>query len=104
MVKELHWGQELVPALVQVRHSDKTPKTMSEEKKTTPKDYSKPKEKNPKSEPKKPVIAFYKNTEKSDWILFPQVCYNEKAAKKKVHVMTGSELVKCIDVPEELQN
>ena len=57
-----------------------------------------------KVEPKKPVIAFYKNTEKSRWVLFPQICHNEKIAKQRIHTMTGSEKVKCLDVPEDLQN
>jgi len=104
MVKEIHISNKPGPYAVQVRHSDKSRKTMSEKKDDTTKKYPLPKVKTPKTEPKKPVITFYKNTEKSDWILFPQVCYNEKSARQKVQVMTGSELVKCIDVPEELQN
>ncbi len=93
MVKELHMGNDPVLGIVQVRHSNKSPKTMSTDK-----------EKAPKTEPKKPVITFYKNTEKSEWVLYPQVYPNEKTAKEQIRINAGAEIVKCIDVPEELQN
>jgi len=57
-----------------------------------------------KPELRKPVIAFYKNSEKSGWQMFPRVCFNKDIAKSRIKVMTGKEIVKCIDVPEELQN
>jgi len=77
---------------------------MSPEKKNAPKQAKNPPVVKPKPEIKKPVIVFYKNTDKSRWVLFPQICHNEKIAKQRVHTMTGSEKVKCIDVPEDLQN
>lgn len=58
----------------------------------------------PKPELKKPVIVFYKNNEKGGWQLFPQICFNKDIAKKRVKTMVNSDLVKCLDVPEELQN
>ena len=68
-----------------------------EDKKVAEKPTSKP----VKVEPKKPVIAFYKNSEKSRWVLFPQICHNEKIAKQKVFTMTGCDKVKFVDVPED---
>ena len=88
----------------QVRHSDKSPKKMDKPKDHVPTNKSNKPVLPPKPETKKPVIAFYKNTDKSRWVLFPQICHNEKIAKQRVHTMTGSEKVKCIDVPEDLQN
>ncbi len=102
--KELHLGQTTDAGGRAGNSLTETPETMSKEK---PIDKSTPvKGEAPKVKPdvRKPVIAFYKNTEKSRWVLFPQICHNEKIAKQKVFTMTGSEKVKCIDVPEELQN
>ncbi len=102
--KEIHLGPDPVVGKRQVRHSDKSPKTMIDKK--TDDKFTPVKDGAPKVKPdiRKPVIAFYKNTEKSRWVLFPQICHNEKIAKLRIHTQTGSEKVKCIDVPEELQN
>jgi len=102
--KELHLSSAPGVAVRQVRHSDKSPKTMDKSKKDVPTKNAVQHVPKPKPEIKKPVIVFYKNTEKSRWVLFPQICHNEKIAKQRVHTMTGSEKVKCIDVPEDLQN
>ncbi len=77
---------------------------MVKKKTDKPTNKSNPPVPKPKPELKKPVIVFYKNTAKSGWQMYPTVCFNKEVAKKRVHTMTGSDLVKCIDVPEELQN
>lgn len=115
MVKELHLSDTPNTVEKQQRHSEKSkkPAPVKENRpgkhsnfkhplmKKTMATTAKSKEKKPV---KKPVIAFYKNSAKSGWQLFDKVCFNEDQAKDRIRVMSGSEIVKCIDVPEELQN
>jgi len=53
---------------------------------------------------RKPVIAFYKNTEKSGWQIFPQVCLNEEIARHRIDALCAPAKVSFIEVPEDLQN
>lgn len=94
----------LVAAVRQVRHSDKSPKTMAKKKKHVPTNQSNPPVPKPKPADIKPVIAFYRNSKSSNWILFPRVCTNARIAKQRIHAETGSELVHIIDVPEDVKN
>ncbi len=104
MFKEL----TLVPTpgakVSQVRHSDKSPNYMAKKNTNVPTNKTNKPVPAPKPEMAKPVIAFYRNNAKSGWQMFPKVCFNKEVAKAKIKVMSGSDLVKCIDVPEELQN
>lgn len=102
--KELHLGQTTGAGGRAGNRFTETPETMSTKKRNAPKPTKNPPVVKAKPEIKKPVIAFYKNAEKSRWVLFPQICHNEKIAKQRIHTMTGSEKVKCLDVPEDLQN
>ncbi len=104
MVIELHVSKEPVPSVVQVRHSEKTLKPMVKKKDHVPTNKLNKPVPPPNPKDRKPVIAFYRNSAKSKWVLFPQICLNEKTAKLKVHTMTGSNMVSCIDVPKELQD
>jgi len=88
----------------QVRHSDKSPKIMAKKKEPVPTNKSNKSVPAAKPELRKPVIVFYKNNQKSGWQMHSQVCFNKETAKAKVKMMTGSEIIKCIDVPEELIN
>ena len=115
MVKELHLSDTPNTAVKQQRHSEKSKKPApvvenrpgqhSNFKHPLMKNMSSTNSKSKEKKPvKKPVIAFYKNSPKSGWQLFDKVCFNEDQAKDRIRVMSGSEIVKCIDVPEELQN
>ena len=53
---------------------------------------------------RKPVIAFYKNTDKSGWQMFPQVCLNEEIAKHRIDALCDPAKVSFLEVPEDLQN
>ncbi len=115
MVKELHLPETPIPVVKQQRHSEKSnkPTPVSASRPGVHSNFNDPKLKpymtdNPKAKQNKavfkPVIAFYKNSPKSGWQLYPDVCHNETAAKARIAIASGSDIVKCIDVPEDLQN
>ena len=114
-MKELHLPDTPNTVAKQQRHSEKSkkPAPVKENRPGVHSNFKHPKLKpymadNPKAKQNKavfkPVIAFYKNSPKSGWQMYPQVCHNETAAKARIAIASGTDIVKCIDVPEDLQN
>jgi len=104
MVNELTIVPKPGAKVSQVRHSDKSPKKMAKKEEPVPTNKANKPVAPAKPELRKPVIVFYKNNQKSGWQMYSQVCFNKDQAKAKIKVMTGSEIIKCIDVPEDLLN
>jgi len=104
MVKELKIGPEVTPVKRGGSTGGTNTKVKSIAPQAKPTKYARPKAKPFEPGEKKPVIAFYRNTEKSGWQLFPEICYNAKVAKRKIYIISHSEIVKCMDLPEDLQD